>query len=331
MGLTRRLFSAGLLLAPGIRRVAAQEVAALTVRTDWLPWGIHAGLHLAAQKGWYKDAGLSVDVSDGKGSSLTMQQVATGDVDIGLVQLGTMAVARGHGLPITSIAGLARKGDLGAIVPKDESIRTVKDLEGKKVAYAAASAWGPLVEPFLHAGGADRSKVELLNVDQTSLLSVYAARKVDAVLTTYPYAKPTADRERPSSGLLLADVGMNLPSYGLMTNLKTLNGKNPALKAFVPIVVRAWEYIYSGDSAHIDEAVQAIVSQRPADKLDLAIMKQQIIEFKPFFWTAATQGKRFGWQSEEDWKGTVSVLETIKSIKPGSKPTDYFTNEFVTA
>jgi NitT/TauT family transport system substrate-binding protein len=138
---TFRLFCAIALIAGSVGTASADDT--LKVRTDWLPWGIHAGLHLAAQKGWYKDAGVAVEISDGKGSSLTMQQVVTGDVDVGLVQLGTMAIAHSQGLPVISIAGLARKGDLGAIVPNDESIKTVKDLEGKKVAYAASSAWGP--------------------------------------------------------------------------------------------------------------------------------------------------------------------------------------------
>lgn len=327
---TFRIFSTAVLLACSIAGASAEDTPSIKVRTDWLPWGIHAGLHLAAQKGWYKEAGVNVEVSDGKGSSLTMQQVVTGDVDVGLVQLGTMAIAHGQGLPVISIAGLARKGDLGAIVPKDENIKTVKDLEGKKVAYAAASAWGPLLDTYLAAGGADRSKIQLLNVDQSSLMSIYASKQADAVLTTLPFAKPTADRQRPSGSILLADVGVNLPSYGLMTSLAVLKNKPEALKRFVPVVVRAWEYIYDGNPAHIDEAVQAIASQRSSDKLDLDIIEEQIVEFKPFFWTEATKNKKFGWQSEEDWKGTIAVLEKVNALKPGSKPSDYFTNAFVT-
>ena len=47
------------------------------MRTDFLPWGMHAGLHLGVVKGWFKEAGVDVEVSDGRGSGVTMQQVAT--------------------------------------------------------------------------------------------------------------------------------------------------------------------------------------------------------------------------------------------------------------
>ena len=329
MRITRRSFAksaaAAALFAFG-RPAVAQALPKLTARVDFLPWGMHAGLHLGVDKGWFKEAGLDVEVSDGKGSGITMQQVATGDIDIGWVQLGVMAIARGKGMPITSIAGLVRRGDLGALVPKGAGLTKVKDLEGKKVAYTAGTSWGPLVDPFLEAGGTSRDKVNLVSVDQTALLSIYASGGVDATLTTFPFAKPTADRQRPSDGILLADVSINIPSYGLIVAQRTLETKDDALRRFVPVVVKAWEYIYPDK---IDEAVQAILKQRPNEKLDAGILRDQIVEYRSFFVTEATKDKRFGWQSEEDWKGTIAVLEKVKSIPAGSKPSDYYTNKFV--
>jgi len=329
MTITRRFFwkgaaAAGLMAANG--PAIAQQLPKLTARVDFLPWGMHAGLHLGVMKGWFKEAGLDVEVSDGRGSGVTMQQVATGDVDIGWVQLGAMAVARGKGMPIISIAGLARRGDLGALVPKDSGMKKVKDLEGKRVAYTAGTSWGSLVDPFFAAGGASREKVNLVSVDQTALLSIYMSGGVDATLTTFPFAKTTADRQRPSEGILLADVGINIPSYGLIVTRRTLDTKEDALRRFVPVVVRAWEYIYND---HVDEGVDAIVKQRPNERLDLGILRGQIVEYRPFFFTDATKGKRFGWQSDADWKGTIDILEKTKAIPTGSAPSDYYTNKLV--
>jgi len=329
MTITRRSFwkgaaAAGLMAANG--PAIAQQLPKLTARVDFLPWGMHAGLHLGVMKGWFKEAGLDVEVSDGRGSGVTMQQVATGDVDIGWVQLGAMAVARGKGMPIISIAGLARRGDLGALVPKDSGMKKVKDLEGKRVAYTAGTSWGSLVDPFFAAGGASRDKVNLVSVDQTALLSIYMSGGVDATLTTFPFAKTTADRQRPSEGILLADVGINIPSYGLIVTRHTLDTKEDALRRFVPVVVRAWEYIYND---HIVEGVDAIVKQRPNERLDLGILRGQIVEYRPFFFTDATKGKRFGWQSDADWKGTIDILEKTKAIPTGSAPSDYYTNKLV--
>jgi NitT/TauT family transport system substrate-binding protein len=211
-------------------------------------------------------------------------------------------------------------------VPKDSNINTVKDLEGKKVTYTAASTWGSLVDTFFEAGGTSRNKIDLVNVDTSALLAVYLAKQADCTLTTYPFAKTLADRQRPSKGLLFSDVGLNFPSYGLVVTEKTLASRDDALGRFVPVLVKTWEYIYNG---HIDEAVAAMMRQRAAEKLDVDILKGQIVEYQPFFATERTKDKRFGWQSDDDWKDTLAILEKTKLVPPGTKTSEYFTNKFV--
>jgi NitT/TauT family transport system substrate-binding protein len=330
MTVTRRQFTAGAAagLAATLTPAIAQQPQKLTIRTDFPPWGMHAGLHLAVDNGSFKDAGLDVDVSDGKGSSLVMQQVAAGEIDVGWVQLGPMAAARGKGLPLTSIAGFVRKSDLGGLVPKDSDIKTVKDLEGKKVAYSAASSWGSLIDVFLEAGGTSRDKIDLISVDSSSLLAVYLSKQADCTLTTYPFAKPVADRQRPSNGLLFSDVGLNFPSYGLVVKEATLTSRGDALGRFVPVLVKSWEYINNG---HVDGAVAAMMRQRAAEKLDVEILKGQIVGYQPFFATARTKDKRYGWQSDDDWKDTLAILEKTKLVPAGTKTSDYYTNKFVPA
>jgi NitT/TauT family transport system substrate-binding protein len=90
--------------------------------------------------------------------------------------------------------------------------------------------------------------------------------------------------------------------------------------------VKSWEYIYSG---HVDEAVAAMMRQRAAEKLDVEILKGQIVGDQPFFVTERTKNKRFGWQSDDDWKETLAIMEKTKLIPAGTKTTDYYTNKFV--
>ena len=45
--------------------------------------------------------------------------------------------------------------------------------------------------------------------------------------------------------------------------------------------------------------------------------------------TARTKDKRFGWQSDDDWKETLAIMEKTKLVSAGTKTTDYYTNKFV--
>ena len=77
----------------------------LKVRLDWVPWGSHAPIHLAAQKGIFAKHGLDVEVEDGNGSVTTVQIVGNGEYDVGFASLAPMTIARSKGLPVVAIAG----------------------------------------------------------------------------------------------------------------------------------------------------------------------------------------------------------------------------------
>lgn len=91
----------------------AQAQNSLTIATDWAPYGVHGPLFLAAQNGWFKDAGLDVTILDGKGSSSSLQLLGAEKVDIAFVQLSTMAAAVDKGFSVISVAGFVRSGDNG--------------------------------------------------------------------------------------------------------------------------------------------------------------------------------------------------------------------------
>jgi NitT/TauT family transport system substrate-binding protein len=60
----------------------------LVIRMDWVPSGVYAPFHLALRKGWFRDAGIDVELQDRKGSINTLQLLATGEADIGEVTAG---------------------------------------------------------------------------------------------------------------------------------------------------------------------------------------------------------------------------------------------------
>src|SRR5262245_15207451 len=120
MRLWRSILASVLVLGVGIGSAFAQEK--VSVRLDWTPWGVHAPFHLAAQKGWYRAAGLDVELEDGNGSVTTVQIVGQGRFDVGHASLAPMMIARDKGLPVRAIANFARKSDVGLLIPQGSGI-----------------------------------------------------------------------------------------------------------------------------------------------------------------------------------------------------------------
>ena len=118
------------------------------------------------------------------------------------------------------------------------------------------------------------------------------------------------------------------PSFGLVSNEETIKKRPAVLKKLVQVNIRAWDYIYQSP-ANLEEGVKAIISERPQAKLDPDLLRGQIVAYREFFDTPNTKGKRTGWQSEADWAAAIKSMEAAGAIKPGRKPSDYYTNQFV--
>jgi NitT/TauT family transport system substrate-binding protein len=318
-----------MVLAASLMVVAAGAARAqdkISIMTDWSPHGMHAGLLLAVQKGWFKEAGLNVEVLDGRGSVSTIQQVAAGKIDIGFAQLGAMAPAVANGLPVTSIMGFVRAGDNGLVVPLAGNYKTLKDLVGKKIVVPNGAATAPFLDAFFRLSGVSRSDVQVINVDSQAMVATYGSGQVEGALSTVAFFAPIVSETRPSGGLLFADVGLRIPGYGLVVQKDAIDKRGDVLAKVVAVNKRAWDYIFSGKE---DEAIDAMLAQRAGLRLDRKVMMGQLKMYMPLFATPATKGRPLGWQAESDWQDALKSMEQASMIKPGWKSADFYTNKFI--
>jgi len=310
------------LVAPRI----AQAADALTVRCDFAPWGIQAALHLAEVNGWFREANLTVDVQDGRGSGNTLQLVNAGQVDVGQIAVGLLPQARDKGATVRAITCFGRRTDLAVMVDKDGPLHKPADFRGKTLVCFAASPWAPYIDAWLAAGGLDRSTVNLQLIDPGAIWGTYAAHRADGLMSTLPSALPSVTRTRPSRGVLAEEAGITFPSYGLVVTDATLGSKREALKRLVATQQRAWAQI----KTKVQDGVDAMLKQRPDARLDPAVQREQIELTLEFFETPATRGRPIGWMAAEDWTAALHSLEAAQSVQPGWDIKNYYTNDLIT-
>jgi NitT/TauT family transport system substrate-binding protein len=303
----------------------------VTVRDSWTPSGLQAGWHWGLEKGIFAKNGLNLVHEDGNGSTTTVQLVGSGQVEVGYTDLSVMAVARGKGVPIKSIGVLINKTSLGVFVSKGSGIKDPKGLEGKEVIYTASSFEGPFIDSFLQAGGTSRDKVNMVSVDSSAKISTYVSGRGAGMVTSIPFGAPYVAKGRPSDFILFADYGFVLPSYGLVVREDTLKNKKPMLQKLTRAFFQSWQAIVDGGEPAIAEAADIMIKRRPDIKLDREQTMASIREHIKYFKTPNTAGKPLGYQSEEDWKSVIKSLETAKLVPTGTRPEQYFTNEFVMA
>lgn len=302
---------------------AAQEK--LAVRLDWTPWGSHAPVHLAMQKGWFKEQGLDPSIEDGNGSVTTVQLVGSGRFDVGHASLAPMMIARDKGLAVRAIASFARKNDIGLLVPRGGALKGPRDLVGKKIIFTAGSLEAPFLDTFLAAGGVKREQVELLNVEAAAKVPTYAAARADGVFSTVPFVLPAVEASRASDAILFSDYGLQFPSFGLISSEDKIKERGAAIRRFASVVSGAWEYILNGGE---DEAVRAIIAQRPQAKLNPQVLRAQIDSLKSFFPTAASKGLPMGMMADADWTAGIKTMASVNLIKP-APAAGFYTNDML--
>src|ERR1700760_2101844 len=252
----------GVAVGTSVSSASAQDK--LSVRLDFSPWGVQAAMHLAQYKGWFKEAGLDVDIQDGRGSGNTIQLVNAGQADVGQVQVGLVGSARAKGATIKSIATFQRKTDLCVLVDKESPVSKVADLRGKTVVVFAASPWAPFIDEYLKSGGLTRSDLKVDVVDPAALWGTYIAKRADGLMSTVGSALPIAEQSRPSKCLLASDEKIAFPSYGLVAREETIASKGPALHRLIQVEQRALPWLRE----HPDDGVKAMIAERPDAKLD---------------------------------------------------------------
>lgn len=305
-----------LLAAPAM----AQNLEPIKVRLDWTPWANHAAFHLAQQKGWYRQAGFDVTLEDGNGSVTTVQIIGSNNAfDIGHAALAPVMIARDKGLPVKALAVFLRKNDIGVLVPADSGISGPAQLKGKKVGYTAGSLEAPFIDAFLASGKITKNDVELINLDAASKASTYAVGRTDAVFSTIPFVFPTTNKARPSRAIPFADFGLQMPSFGLLVNESKWASRGEALTKFASVTARTWEYILAG---HEDEAVEAIIAQRPQARLDRGVLRAQLEALKTFF--LVPDGGRIGSPQPQDWDAAVKTLSSVQLIGSSRPAADYY-------
>src|SRR5688572_890531 len=113
----------------------AAATRALKVRMDWRYQGYQAPFFVALDKGYYKAAGLEVDLLAGQGSGTGVKTVASGSEELGFIDAGVAALSISKGAPLKVVAGIIQQNPSVVISWKDKPINKPKDMEGKSVSW----------------------------------------------------------------------------------------------------------------------------------------------------------------------------------------------------
>lgn len=158
---------------------AADDVS---FQLDWTPGGISSAYYLGVEKGCFSDQDINVTISRGYGAADAVTKVATGVADFSVTDLGVIIGSIGEAqAPVKAIMPIVSLSPLAIAVLDDSPIKTMNDLEGRKLGSSVGNAALEYVPYAMKLAGADYSKVNEVLTDGSALNGLLLGRQIDAL------------------------------------------------------------------------------------------------------------------------------------------------------
>jgi putative hydroxymethylpyrimidine transport system substrate-binding protein len=226
---------------------------------DWFVNPDHGPILVAQQQGYFKTAGLEVEIVAPADPNDPPKLVAAGQADIGVSYQPQLHIQVDQGLPLVRIGTLVATPLNSLLVLADGPIRKIEDLKGRKVGFSVGGFEDTLLKAMLARHGLALDAVELVNVN-FALAPALLSGQVDGVIGAYRNFEMNqlALQGRPGRAFYPEEEGV--PAYDeliFIANRSKL--EDPRLGRFVDAVERGVQYLVN----HPDESFKLFVKGRP--------------------------------------------------------------------
>ncbi len=244
-GFTSLLAAVGLVaaIAPGIS--VAQNEPLTVAASTWVGYGL---LHLASEKGFFKDEGVDVDFQTFEDKSATAAALASHRLDGWATTADTFIFYNAQKLGVKQVLAVdLSKGGEGIVA--DNSIKAVADLKGKTIAAEEGTSTYFFLLNVLKNAGVNISQVNLQNMAAGDAGGAFITGRVDAAATWDPWFSKAQQRQGTH---VLTDTGSR-PGLVLDTvafSQSVLDKRPEDVSAFIKGYFKAYDYWMS----HADES-----------------------------------------------------------------------------
>ncbi len=319
LSMNRRGFLAGsaaagtLAATSSLLSISSARAADATIRMQlgWLASNGILGEVVAMKKGFYKDAGITLDIVPGGPNVDGVAGVAAGQSTLGQISSSpSVMLARSAGMPVKAIAAGYQKHPFAYFSRKGKPIASPKDMIGKTIATQPTAFI--LLRALLAKNGIAEDQVKMVNMgsDMNQLITGQA----DAVtgwLTNTSALKVLGDDR---VDLMLWDGGLQLYANVYYTTDAQLSKHSDELTRFLGATARGWGYARD----HQEEAVSLLVEAYP--NLDKANELEAIGPLMKFAFNDVTAKSGWGAMNADNWKAQLGAYADLGQFK-GSVPT----------
>lgn len=282
--------------AGGLRKVVLQS--------DWFPQAEHGGFYQALAKGFYREAGLDVEILPGGPGATIKLSVAKGIADFGLYRSDDVIVAASRGLPLVMVAAVLQHDPEALLVHAESPVKTLQDLDGRSVIAPPSMTWIPYVKGKYGI----HFDLRPLNYGLATFLGDPDVIQ-QCMMTSEPYfAEQHGVKVRT---VPIAGSGYD-PYHTIICRRELIRTSPDMVKAFVAASIRGWHDYLEGDPA---PAHALILQRNPAMSTGQMEYSRQALIAHALVTGDPAHGEHIGLLSIKRIQQQIDVLTDVKILE----------------
>ena len=244
---------------------------------DWTPNTNHTGLYVAKEKGYFKEAGVDVDLKLPPEES-SSDLVINGKAPFAIYFQDYMAKKLEKGAGITAVAAIVEHNTSGIISRKSDNINSPKDLVGKKYGTWNDPTELAMLKTLVESQGGDFEKVEKVPNNDSNSITPIANGVFDSAWIYYGWDGILAKSQGVDANFMyLKDYVKEFDYYSpvIIANNDYLKDNKEEARKVIQAIKKGYQYAMD----HPEEAADILIKNAPElkDKRDFVIESQKYL------------------------------------------------------
>lgn len=288
--------------------------------------GDHGPFYMAKDRGYFKEAGLDVDIQRGFGSGDTVKKIVAGAADIGFADPVPVIQAVAEGQQVKAIMGGYMQEPCALYATAEgANIKSPKEMEGRSIGGPPGDICIVLLQPVMERAGADFSKVKVQNMDAPTRIPLLAAGRIDAA-GSFSEKEVLFDKAIKAAGKTMVTwpYSKYIEKYSVMTIAgPKMLAKPEALRKFTLALLRGYE------DAIKDPAAAAATILKAHPEFDRDYIEASARTIDRVVWDPTTKSKGLGVLDARKMQSTIDLTAKYWKLPKQPAPAEVFTNEFI--
>jgi putative hydroxymethylpyrimidine transport system substrate-binding protein len=241
---------------------------------DFTPNAIHAPIYSAVREGHDRRRGVRLEIRTPGSQPDSLKLLAAGRVDIGVLDIHDLAIARERGLDVVGVAALVQR-PLAAIIARP-GIHRPRELEGRVVGVSGLPSDPAFLRAVIGHDGGEYRKVRQVTI-AFSAVSALLTRRIDAV-PAFWNAEGVALRRRGlrTNEFRAEEFGApRYPEVVLVTSRRTLERRRAAMRDALQAIKDGAQSTFADPQSAVGHIAQA------AGSADRGLIRAQLEAVAP--------------------------------------------------